>query len=121
VLTPPTPTDGFTHSWALRFVSWAENRRPDMVIVYLPGLEPPGPPPGYLSWEEAKPHLAEHPLYVIELNDDRLSKYVLLPVLRGDGWPIGYRVVGRRTADGQVEPWVSAELWREVEGQLLWP
>lgn len=121
VLTPPTPTDGFIHSWALRFVSWAEDRRPEMSIVYLPGLDPPGPPPGYLRWEEAEPHLSEHPLYVIELNDDRLHGYGLLPVRRGDGWTIGYRVVGRRTADGTVEPWVAPEEWAQIQDELLWP
>ncbi|HEC36311.1 MAG TPA: DUF2723 domain-containing protein [Anaerolineae bacterium] len=121
VLTPPTPTDGFVHSWALRFVSWAENRVPDLVIVYLPGLDPPGPPPGYLRWEEAEPHLAEHPLYVIELDDERLRNYVLLPVLRNDGWPLGYRVVGGRAADGGVEPWVSPEEWVQIQDRLLWP
>jgi len=121
VLTPPTPTDGFVLSWALRFVSWAESRAPDMTIVYLPEYDPPGPPPGYLRWDDAEPHLDEHPLYAIELNDERLHEYVLLPVLRADGWPIGYRVVGRRTADGEVEPWVEPEEWKEIQDQLLWP
>ncbi|MBN1178047.1 MAG: DUF2723 domain-containing protein, partial [Anaerolineae bacterium] len=108
LLTPPLPTDGFVQSWALRFVSWSENRASDLSIVYVPGWEPPGPTPGYLPWDEAAPHLAEHPLYVIELNDERLREYALLPVLRGDGWPIGYRVVGHRAPDGSVTPWVSA-------------
>jgi len=121
VLTPPTPTDGFIHSWALRFVSWAESRRPEMVIVYLPGLDPPGPPPGYLRWEEAEPHLAEHPLYVIELKDDRLRNYVLLPVVRGDGWPVGYRVVGQRIAEGKVVPWVGPEEWERIQDLVLYP
>lgn len=121
VLTPPTPTDGFVRSWALRFVSWAEGRRPDMVVIYLPGLDPPGPPPGYLRWEEAEPQLAEYPLYVIELNDDRLKGFALAPVRRGDGWTVGYRVVGRRV-DGQgVTPWVSPEEWERVEDQLILP
>jgi hypothetical protein len=121
VLTPPTPTDGFVHSWALRFLSWAENRAPDMSIVYLKEYDPPGPPPGYLRWQDAEPHLDEHPLYAIELNDERLHDYVLLPVLRDDGWPVGYRVVGRRTADGGVERWVPDEEWEQIQGQLLWP
>ncbi len=121
VLTPPTPTDGFVHSWALRFVSWAENRVPDMTIVYLPGLEPPGPPPGYLRWEEAEPHLAAHPLYVIELNDERLHDYALLPILRDDGWIIGYRIIGQRTADGEVVPWVEAEEWSRIQGRVILP
>jgi hypothetical protein len=121
LLTPPLPTDGFVQSWALRYVSWAENRVPEMSVVYLPGLDPPGPPPGYLRWEEAEPHLAEHPLYVIDLHDERLQEYVLLPILRGDGWTIGYRVVGQRNADGTVTPWVSPEEWAEIEGQVIFP
>jgi hypothetical protein len=120
LLTPPTPTDGFAQSWALRFVSWSEDLVPDMQVVYLPGYDPPGPPPGYLRWEDAAPHLADHPVYVIELNDDRLSDYVLLPILRSDGWTIGYRIVGQRTAEG-VTPWVSPERWAEIEGQVLTP
>lgn len=120
LLTPPTPTDGFAQSWALRFVSWSEDLVPDMQVVYLPGYDPPGPPPGYLRWEEAVPHLSEHPVYVIELNDERLHDYALLPILRGDGWPIGYRIVGQRTAGG-VTPWVSSERWAEIEGQVLMP
>jgi len=121
VLTPPTPTDGFVHSWALRFVSWAEGRRPEMSIVYLPGLDPPGPPPGYLRWEEAEPHLGERPLYVIELDDDRLHGYALLPVLRGDGWPVGYRVVGEQAPNGEVLPWVGPGEWAEIRDKVILP
>ena len=121
VLTPPTPTDGFVLSWALRFVSWAENRVPDLVIVYLPGLDPPGPQPGYLDWEEAEPHLSEHPLYVIELNDDRLKEYILLPILRYDDWPLGYRVVGQRLPGEDVILWVDAEEWAEIQDQVIYP
>jgi hypothetical protein len=120
LLTPPTPTDGFAQSWALRFVSWSEQLVPDMQVVYLPGYDPPGPAPGYLRWEDAAPQLSDHPVYVIELNDDRLRDYALLPILRSDGWTIGYRIVGQRTAEG-VRPWISAERWAEIEGQLLMP
>jgi hypothetical protein len=121
VLTPPTPTDGFVLSWALRYVSWAEERVPDLSIVYLPEYDPPGPPPGYIPWEEAVPHLSEQPLYVIDLNDERLSAFALLPVLRYDDWPIGYRVVGRRLDNGEIEPWVSAEEWTEIEARVILP
>jgi len=120
LLTPPTPTDGFAQSWALRFVSWSEGLVSDMQVVYVPGYDPPGPPPGYLRWEDAAPHLADHPVYVIELNDERLSDYALLPVVRGDGWTIGYRIVAERNAAGMV-PWVSPERWAEIEGQVLMP
>jgi hypothetical protein len=121
VLTPPTPTDGFAHSWALRFISWSEDRVPDMQIVYLPGLKPPGPPPGYLSWEAAEPHLGKQPLYVIELNDDRLAQFVLLPIERGDGWTIGYRVVGERAANGEVIPWVTPQEWDTLHERFIYP
>jgi hypothetical protein len=121
VLTPPLPTDGFVQSWALRFVSWSEDRAPDMSIIYLPGLDPPGPAPGYLRWEEAAPHLDEHPLYAIELNDERLEEYVLLPIVRGDGWPVGYRIVGQRTAEGAIIPWITTEQWEQIEDQILLP
>jgi hypothetical protein len=121
LLTPPTPTDGFAQSWALRYVSWSENRAPDMQVVYVPGLDPPGPPPGYLRYEEALPHLAEHSVYVVDLNDDRLGEYALLPILRDDGWTIGYRIVGQRTADGAITPWVSSERWAEVSSQVVLP
>ena len=121
VLTPPTPTDGFIQTWALRFVSWSENRVPELSIVYLPGFDPPGPPPGYLRWEEAAPHLSEHPLYVIELDDERLEDYALLPIERGDGWIIGYRVVGERTPEGEIVPWVPAEEWEVIQGEMISP
>jgi len=121
LLTPPTPTDGFVHSWALRFVSWAEDRRADLTIVYLPGLDPPGPPPGYLRWGEAAPHLAEHPLYVIDLNDDRLGRFVLLPVSRADGWVIGYRVVGQHAANGEPTPWVDPQEWERIRDLVIFP
>ena len=121
LLTPPTPTDSFARSWALRYVSWSENRAPDMQVVYVPGLNPPGPPPGYLRYEEALPHLAEHPVYVIDLNDDRLSEYALLPILRDEGGTIGYRIVGRRSAGGAITPWVSSERWAEVSSQVVLP
>jgi hypothetical protein len=120
LLTPPTDTDGFAQSWALRFVSWSEELVPDMQVVYTPGLDPPGPPPGYLRWGEAAPHLSERAVYVIELKDERLGDYALLPILRGDGWIIGYRIVGERTAEG-VRPWVSPERWAEIEGQVVLP
>ncbi|HEY4689669.1 MAG TPA: DUF2723 domain-containing protein [Anaerolineae bacterium] len=121
LLTPPTPTDGFAQSWALRYVSWSENRVPGLQVVYVPGLEPPGPPPGYLRYEEALPHLAEHPVYVVDLNDDRLRAYALLPISREDGWTIGYRVVGQRAADGTLTPWVSAERWAEISSRVVLP
>lgn len=120
LLTPPTDTDGFAQSWALRFVSWSEELVPDMQVVYTPGLDPPGPPPGYLRWGEAAPYLSEHAVYVIELQDERLGDYALLPIWRGDGWIIGYRIVGERTAEG-VRPWVSPEHWAEIEGQVVLP
>jgi uncharacterized membrane protein YvlD (DUF360 family) len=121
VLTPPTPTDGFIQTWALRFVSWSESRGPDMSIVYLPGLDPPGPPPGYLRWEEAAPHLSEHPLYVVELEDERLENYALLPIERDDEWVIGYRVVGERTPEGEIVPWVTDEEWESIQEIVLLP
>jgi hypothetical protein len=121
VLTPPTPTDGFIQTWALRFVSWSERRVPNMSIVYLPGFDPPGPPPGYLRWEDAAPHLSEHPLYVVELEDERLANYALLPIERDDGWVIGYRVVGERTPEGEIIPWVSDEEWERIEEIVLLP
>lgn len=120
VLTPPTPTDGFIQTWALRFVSWSENRVPGMSIVYLPGLDPPGPSPGYLRWEEAAPHLSEHPLYVVELDDERLEDYALLPVERDDGWVIGYRVVGQQTPEGII-PWVADAEWQAIQEYLILP
>jgi hypothetical protein len=121
VLTPPTPTDGFVHTWALRFVSWSENRVPELSIVYLPQYDPPGPPPGYLDWEEAAPHLAEHPVYVVELRDERLQEYALLPIERDDGWAIGYRIVGRRTGEGAIEPWVAPDLWATIQDRVVLP
>ena len=87
----------------------------------MPGWEPPGPAPGYIPWDDAAPHLAEHPLYVIELNDERLQEYVLLPVLRGDGWTIGYRVVGQRTEEGAIVPWVDPEMWTQIQDQVVLP
>jgi hypothetical protein len=120
LLTPPTPTDGFAMSWALRFVSWSEDLVPDMQVVFTPGLDPPGPPPGYLRWDDAKPHLAEHAVYFIELNDERVHQYALLPLLRYDDLVLGYRVVGERTDEG-VTPWVSPERWAEIEAQVIQP
>ena len=120
LITPPTATDGFAQSWALRFVSWSEDLVPDMQVVFTPGLDPPGPEPGYLHWDDAAPQLSEHAVYVIELNDERVHGWALLPILRSDGWPIGYRVVGKRTGEG-VAPWVSPERWREIEGEVILP
>lgn len=120
LLAPPTDTDGFAQSWAMRLVAWTEDLAPGMQLVYAPGLNPPGPPPGYLRWEEAAPDLAQHSVYVIELRDTRLSRYVLLPVTRADGWPVGYQIVGERGESG-VTPWISAERWAEVESRLIYP
>ncbi len=120
LLTPPTATDGFVQTWVLRYISWAENLHPELTVVYVPGgeFDPPGPPPGYITWKEAEPHLREHPVYVIELNDERVQRYALLPIHRYDGWTIGYRIVGERTVSG-VEPWVSPETWEAIQDSVL--
>lgn len=120
LLTPPTPTDGFVQTWVLRYISWAEDLRPEMTVVYVPGgeFEPPGPPPGYITWTAARDHLAEHPTYAIELNDERLQRYALLPLRRYDDWVLGYRLVGVRTEDG-VEPWVDAATWATIQDEIL--
>ena len=78
----------------LRYIP-AENLHPELTVVYVPGGEydPPGPAPGYITRKEAEPHLREHPVYVIELNDERVQRYALLPILRYDGWVIGYCIV----------------------------
>jgi hypothetical protein len=60
-------------------------------------------------------------VYVIDLNDDRLREYALLPMLRDDGWTIGYRIVGQRAADGAVTPWVSPERWAEMSDRVVLP
>jgi hypothetical protein len=123
LLTPPTATDGFVQTWVLRYISWAEGLRPELTVVYVPdgSFEPPGPPPYYLTWEVAKDQLREHPIYLIELNDERVKDWALAPVRRYDDWVIGYRVVGARTSDGEIEPWVDATTWETVKGDLILP
>jgi len=120
LLTPPTPTDGFVQTWVLRYISWAENLHPELTVVYLPGgeFDPPGPTPGYITWAEAAPHLREHPTYLIELNDERVYRYALQPLHTGDGWALGYRIVGERT-NGGVEPWTSPEEWALIQDAVL--
>lgn len=121
LLAPPPQTDGFAQSWALRFVAWSEDVAPGLQMVYPPIDEnPPGPPPGYLLYESVQAELADHPLYAIELNDERLHQYALLPLVRDDGWTIGYQIVGERSEDGIV-PWVSAERWAEIEFEVILP
>ena len=123
LLTPPTATDGFVQTWVLRYISWAEDLHPEMTVVYLPGgeFEPPGPPPGYITWAEAQAHLAEQPVYVIERDDERLTQYVLHPIRRSyDDWVIGYRIVGERTESG-IEPWVSPARWEAIQDDVILP
>ncbi len=122
LLTPPTATDGFVQTWVLRYISWAEDLHPELTVVYVPdgSFDPPGPEPYYLTWKEAEPHLREHPVYLIELNDPRVAGWVLLPILRDDGWTIGYRVVGERSADGAI-PWVSDDVWATIKDDVVMP
>jgi len=122
LLTPPTATDGFVQTWVLRYVSWAEDIHPELTVVYLPGgeFDPPGPAPGYITWQAAEAHLREQPVYLIELNDERVSRYALLPLHRGDGWALGYRIVGERT-DAGIVPWVSATEWAAMQNEVLSP
>jgi hypothetical protein len=127
LLTPPTATDGFVQTWVLRYISWAEDLRPEMTVVYVPdaSFEPPGPAPYYLTWAEAEPYLRDHPVYLIELNDPRIEGWVLQPVTRYDGWVIGYRIVGERVrnGDGQVEivPWVDEAAWLAMRDNVIAP
>lgn len=123
LLTPPTATDGFVQTWVLRYMAWAEGLHPELTVVYVPdgSFDPPGPPPYYLTWEAAKDHLQEHPVYLIELNDERVKDWALAPIRRYDGWVIGYRVVGARTPEGEIEPWVDAATWEAVKGDLVIP
>lgn len=124
LLAPPTTTDGFNQSWAIRYVAWVEGLAPNLTLVYPPRvsdlLQPPGPPPGYISWEEAETDLADHPLYVLELNDARLEQYILLPFYNESGWPVGYQIVGQKTAE-TIIPWIPADRFAEIEDQLIFP
>ncbi|VAW43118.1 hypothetical protein MNBD_CHLOROFLEXI01-2573, partial [hydrothermal vent metagenome] len=124
LLAPPTTTDGFNQTWAIRYVAWAEGLVPNLTLVYPPRvsslLQTPGPQPGYLAWEEAKADLANQPLYVLERDDDRLAEYILLPLFNEDGWPVGYQIVGQQTAD-TITPWIPAERFAEIEDQLIFP
>jgi hypothetical protein len=40
--------------------------------------------------------------------------------VRDDGWPVGWQVVGERSADGIV-PWISAERFAEIEDEIILP
>ncbi len=121
LLTPPPNTDGFVQTWAIRYVSWTEGLAADMTMVYPPIDEaPPGPAPGYASWDAVKNDLHDRAVYVIELNDPRLSKYVLQPLLDGEAREIGYRIVGERRASA-VDVWIDDSLWNEIEATLLFP
>lgn len=120
LLTPPTGTDGFNQTWAVRYVSWAEGLRPELQVVYAPGLITPGPEPGYIHWDDARDRLREQPVYVVELNDERLQQYALWPVVRDDGWPVGWQIVGERSADG-LDLWISAEKYAEIEDEVILP
>jgi len=119
-LTPPLATDGFVQSWALRYVNLTEGQVEDLQMVYLPGLDTPGPEPGYLRWEDAANDLASHPVYVVELNDERLAEYALLPLTRADGWTIGYRIVGQKSGEDVVR-WISDSAWNEIADQVIFP
>ena len=122
LLTPPTPTDGFVQTWVLRYISWAEDLRPEMTVVYVPdgAFDPPGPAPHYITWAEAEPQLREHPVYLIELDDPRVAGWVLQPMRRYDGWTLGYRVVGERVG-GDVLPWVDGATWAAIRDDVLMP
>ncbi|MFQ5420365.1 MAG: hypothetical protein ACE5EY_08375, partial [Anaerolineae bacterium] len=120
VLTPPLATDGFVQSWALRYVNLTEDYVNGLQMVYLPGLDTPGPEPGYLRWEEAADNLASHPVYVVDLHDERLAGYALLPLTRADGWTIGYRIVGQKSGD-DVTPWVPDSAWHEMADRVIYP
>jgi hypothetical protein len=119
VLTPMTATDGFVPSWMLHYVALTEGR-PDVQMVYTPGLDTPGPAPDYHRWEDAESELSQHPTYVIERNDERLTQYVLLPIMREDGSTLGYQIVGERDGDA-VTRWVSDARWVEIEPLLVFP
>jgi uncharacterized protein YbdZ (MbtH family) len=49
-----------------------------------------------------------------------VQQYALWPVLRDDGWPVGWQIVGERT-DAGVNPWISAEKYAEIESELIFP
>ncbi len=122
LLTPPTDTDGFVQTWVLRYISWAEDLHPEMTVVYLAdgSFDPPGPEPYYKTWAAAQPELANHPVYLIELNDPRVADWVLQPLRRYDDWIIGYRVVGNREGD-RITPWVDDDVWQVIQGDLILP
>lgn len=120
VLTPPLATDGFVQSWALRYVNLTEKQVDGLQMVYLPDLDTPGPAPGYLRWEVAAKEFGNYPVYVLELKDERLSNYGLLPLMRADGWTIGYQIVAEKNEAGVI-PWVSASVWNEIVETVIFP
>lgn len=121
LIAPFPGTDGFVVTWAIRYVAWTENLHPEFQLVW-PSIDedPPGPAPGYVRWVAVQDQLRARPVYLIELNDDRIGRFALFPIVREDGWTIGYRVVGERVGE-TVEKWISAEEWAAIESQIIYP
>ena len=93
VLMPPAGSPVFLRAWALRYRAWAVPDGSSVTMVAPPGFSPPGPPPGYLTWEAAAPELPHHPVYALTLEDTRLTGKRVAAVKGPGGDTLGYKVL----------------------------
>jgi hypothetical protein len=128
VLMPHPNSADFYYSWAVQYLALAEADLPNIRAVAPPEVDPPpGPPPAYISWDDAAPELTPEALadgdphvFVLDRADDRLTGLGLLPICTGDGETIaGYEVVATLEG-GQPVPSIDAERWAEVERYVVW-
>lgn len=128
VLMPRPNSSQFYYSWAVRYLSLADERLPYVTMVSTPEVDPPpGPSPAYLSWEEAEPQLTldalpelEVRVFVLERADDRVAGWGLLPVCTPDRDTIaGYELVAVLNSDQPV-PLVDAERWARIADAVVW-
>lgn len=126
VLMPHANSGAFYYSWAVRYLSLAEDGLPDVSMISAPEVDPPpGPPPAYIRWPEAEPQLSgdairalDHRVFLLDAADERAAEWVLLPVCSAEGSIAGYEVVGTLASD-DPQPLVDADRWAEVQNYVL--
>lgn len=128
LLMPHSNSADFYYSWAVQYLALAEPDLPAISAVAPPEVDPPpGPPPAYLSWDDASPQLTREGLadgdprvFALDRADDRLAGRGLLPICAADGETIaGYEVVAVLNS-GQPTPIIDADRWAAVERYVVW-
>ncbi len=121
LLMPRPSSHTSLYSWALRYISYADELPADLMVITPPEIEPPpGPVPYYDSWEDVEPYLNDEDvqLIVLDIADDRFAGWGFLPICDQGGHTVGYEVVSI-IKEGQIKPRIDQARQEAIQDYVI--